>query len=98
VTLEVLPGAPAAERIAEFLVVNPDVPVLGLREGSTLRVEGSSVTPTIIVPPGVPPVRIFVPQPGVPRWDQDPRIFILGPDAVDTCPCCLRSRNAYITF
>jgi dipeptidase E len=36
-------GETRAERIAEFLVVNPGVPVVALREGSTLRVEGSSL-------------------------------------------------------
>lgn len=36
-------GETRAERIAEFLVLNPGLPVIGLREGSMLRVEGSEV-------------------------------------------------------
>jgi dipeptidase E len=36
-------GETREERIQEFIVANPDVPVVGLREGSMLRVEGSSI-------------------------------------------------------
>jgi len=36
-------GETRAERIAEFVQVNPGVYVVGLREGSILRVEGSSI-------------------------------------------------------
>lgn len=36
-------GETRDERIAEFLVLNPRVPVLGLREGSLLRREGPSL-------------------------------------------------------
>jgi dipeptidase E len=36
-------GETRAERIAEFLVLNPDVPVVGLKEGSWLRIEGGEV-------------------------------------------------------
>jgi len=36
-------GETRAERIVEFTAVNPGVPVVGLREGSTLRVEGPSM-------------------------------------------------------
>ena len=36
-------GETRAERIMEFTAVNPGVPVVGLREGSTLRVEGSNM-------------------------------------------------------
>lgn len=36
-------GETRDERIAEFLILNPGVTVLGLREGSWLRVEGASV-------------------------------------------------------
>lgn len=37
-------GETRADRIAEFIEANPDMNVVGLREGSTLRVEGESVT------------------------------------------------------
>jgi dipeptidase E len=37
-------GETRAERLLEFIEVNPDVPVLGLREGSILRVEGPVMT------------------------------------------------------
>jgi dipeptidase E len=36
-------GETRAERIAEFLTVNPGVYVVGLREGSMLRIEGSGI-------------------------------------------------------
>jgi dipeptidase E len=36
-------GETRAERIAEFLVLHPRVPVVGLREGSALRVSGGTV-------------------------------------------------------
>lgn len=36
-------GETRDERLAEFLILNPAVTVLGLREGSWLRVEGSSI-------------------------------------------------------
>ncbi len=36
-------GETRAERILEFITVNPGVPVVGLREGSTLRVEGTTL-------------------------------------------------------
>jgi dipeptidase E len=36
-------GETRAERIAEFVEVNPDVYVVGLREGSMLRIEGAGV-------------------------------------------------------
>jgi dipeptidase E len=37
-------GETRADRIAEFIEVNPDVNVVGLREGSILRVEGNKLT------------------------------------------------------
>ncbi len=37
-------GETRAERIAEFVALHPTVPVVGLREGSMLRVEGSALT------------------------------------------------------
>jgi dipeptidase E len=36
-------GETREQRIAEFVKVNPDVYVVGLREGSTLRIEGSNI-------------------------------------------------------
>ena len=36
-------GETRADRIAEFIEANPDVPVVGLREGGILRVEGKSI-------------------------------------------------------
>jgi dipeptidase E len=36
-------GETRAERIMEFTAVNPGVPVVGLREGSSLRIEGSNL-------------------------------------------------------
>jgi len=37
-------GETRADRIAEFIEANPDMTVVGLREGSILRVEGDSLT------------------------------------------------------
>lgn len=37
-------GETRAERIEEFLQINPDVSVIGLREGSMLRVDGDEMT------------------------------------------------------
>jgi dipeptidase E len=37
-------GETRAERIEEFLKVNPEVRVVGLREGSAVRVEGAQVS------------------------------------------------------
>ncbi len=37
-------GETRAERIAEFVELNPDVYVVGLREGSMLRIEGNALT------------------------------------------------------
>lgn len=48
-------GETREERILEFLTVNPDVPVVGLREGSTLRVEGGRLELL-----GEWPARVFV--------------------------------------
>jgi dipeptidase E len=39
-------GETRAERLAEFAAANPDVCVVGLREGSMLRVEGTTITLT----------------------------------------------------
>jgi dipeptidase E len=37
-------GETRADRIAEFIAANPNIAVVGLREGSILRVEGDSLT------------------------------------------------------
>jgi dipeptidase E len=53
-----LPGDPAetkAERLAEFVEVNPNIHVVGMREGTMLRVEGTSIRLE-----GAPKARIFV--------------------------------------
>ena len=47
-------GETRAERLLEFVEVNPDMPVLGLREGSILRVEGAAMTLL-----GEKPARLF---------------------------------------
>ena len=57
-TDEVIPnhaGETRAERILEFTVANPGVTVVGLREGSSLRVEGAKLTLV-----GEKPARVFV--------------------------------------
>ncbi|MGA2384645.1 MAG: dipeptidase PepE [Gemmatimonadales bacterium] len=57
-TDEVIPnhaGETRAERLLEFVALNPGVPVVGLREGSILRVEGSDLTLL-----GEKPARLFV--------------------------------------
>lgn len=57
-TDEVIPnhaGETRAERLLEFIAANPGVPVVGLREGSILRVEGSALTLL-----GGKPARFFV--------------------------------------
>jgi dipeptidase E len=48
-------GETRAERILEFITVNPAVPVVGLREGSILRVEGSALQLL-----GAKPARVFL--------------------------------------
>jgi dipeptidase E len=47
-------GETRAQRIAEFTAANPEMTVVGLREGSALRVEGSAVTLL-----GPHPARVF---------------------------------------
>jgi dipeptidase E len=43
-------GESRDDRIAEFLVMNPAVPVLGIREGSLVKVEGPRAT--LLLGPG----------------------------------------------
>ena len=47
-------GETRAQRLAEFVAVNPDVPVIGLPEGTMLRVDGASVALL-----GAEPARVF---------------------------------------
>ena len=54
-------GETRRQRLAEFVAANPDVPVVGLPEGSFLRVEGSAIT--LLGPHDAP---VF----GVPRVDR----------------------------
>jgi dipeptidase E len=71
-TEQVLPnhgGESRAERIAEFLAVNPRMPVVGLREGSWLRREaGSQLTLG-----GKAPMTLF-------RAGQEPEEYVPGSD------------------
>jgi dipeptidase E len=60
-------GETRAERLLEFVEANPDVPVLGLREGSILRVEGTAMTLL-----GEKPARVF-------RRGRDPEDVPPGP-------------------
>ncbi|MEP0546140.1 MAG: dipeptidase PepE [Rhodothermales bacterium] len=50
-------GETRSERIAEFCVANPTMPVVGLPEGTTLRVEGDRLTLL-----GDAPARVFLGQ------------------------------------
>jgi dipeptidase E len=60
-------GETRAERLLEFVAANPGVSVLGLREGSILRVEGSSLMLL-----GEKPARLF-------RSDREPAEYPPGP-------------------
>jgi dipeptidase E len=64
-------GETRAERLLEFVEANPDMPVLGLREGSILRVEGAAMTLL-----GEKPARLF-------RKGRDPEDIPPGPLAAD---------------
>jgi dipeptidase E len=48
-------GETRAERLLEFVAANPGVPVVGLREGSMLRVEGGTLELL-----GSKPARVFL--------------------------------------
>ena len=67
-------GETRAERLLEFIEVNPDVPVLGLREGSILRVEGPVMTLL-----GDKSARVF-------RKGRDPEDVPPGPLSADLTP------------
>ncbi|MDE2996318.1 MAG: dipeptidase PepE [Bacteroidota bacterium] len=58
-------GETREERLQEFIILNPDVPVLGLREGAWLQVDGESMTLQ-----GQRSARIF--EPGSEPRDVDP--------------------------
>jgi dipeptidase E len=58
-------GETRAERLLEFIAANPGVPVIGIREGSILRVEGD--TTTLL---GDKPARAFLA--GREPWDVQP--------------------------
>ena len=58
-------GETREERLLEFIVANPDVHVVGLREGSILRVEGKRLTLL-----GEKPARIFLQ--GRAPWEVSP--------------------------
>jgi dipeptidase E len=60
-------GETRAERIIEFTIANPGVPVVGLREGSTLRVEDAGMELV-----GEKEARVFV-------SGRDPEDFARGP-------------------
>lgn len=67
-------GETRAERLLEFVRVDPEVPVLALREGSMLLVEGPAMTLL-----GDQPARVFrkgrdpeEPPPGLPKADLTP--------------------------
>lgn len=59
-------GETRAQRLAEFCVLNPSMPVLGLPEGSALRVRGDVVT--LLGPHEAP---LFLGQ-------QEPRVYAPG--------------------
>lgn len=61
-------GETRDDRIREFVIVNPTVPVIGLREGTWLRVEGGQISLA-----GTSPARIF-------RYGQDPYEVAPGDD------------------
>lgn len=83
-------GETRAERIGEFLVLHPRVPVVGLREGSALRVSGSTVELTGRTQGGAG-ARVFVHgreavdfPPG-----SDLSFLLVSPDAaVEAVPAC----------
>ncbi|MDA0874273.1 MAG: dipeptidase PepE [Bacteroidetes bacterium] len=58
-------GETREERLQEFVLLNPDVPVIGLREGAWLEVEGERMTLG-----GVRSARVF--EPGRDPKDMDP--------------------------
>ncbi len=64
-------GETRAERLLEFVAANPGVRVVGLREGSILRVEGSTLTLL-----GEKPARLFVS--GREPADLEPRASLQG--------------------
>lgn len=56
-------GETRSERLTEFVAANPGVPVIGLREGSSLRVDGGRTTllgdqPAIVFRSGADPIEV----------------------------------------
>jgi dipeptidase E len=61
-------GESRAERLLEFIAANPGAPVIGIREGSILRVEGDTITLL-----GGQPARAFLA--GREPWDVPPGVI-----------------------
>lgn len=77
-------GETRAQRIAEFLVLNPGQSVLGVREGSALRVEGSAMTLL-----GLAGARLFAPDGAVTDFDPGADLsFLLHAEGAPAARAC----------